>query len=370
MANVRNPALFSAVVPDLQLVFDATTLKSVMTCATLYKYKHLDGWGSGRSVDADFGIFFATGTETYRKGVLNGLTKQAATYAAVRAVLASTQDDGTGSPWGGSFQSVWRCTGTTKYKNAKGNRAKCPWSLKGVNVPGAAPDVCGVCGSPTETLSEFVSDSNIKNRKTLIRALVWWCDDQPEASGDQGLYPLAFADGTPAVELNFQMPLPIVAGTGERFVLAGYAGDSISEHGGENFISDNKTTKQALDRKYFSQYSPNIQIDVYDLVGTQLYTDLNIKGVAIEGVQLQVGGARFNIGLQYRTNALREELLEDLSYWLGQVEKWAREQKWPKNRANCYLCGFKDVCNAEPERREGYMQAHFTKRHWNPLQER
>lgn len=366
----RNPALFSAVTPDLQLVIDASTLKSVMTCPTQYKLKYLDGWGGGSSVDAEFGIYFARGNETYRKERLNGKSKQEATFAALRTVLAETQDKGDGYPWGGSHQTVWHCSGTAKYKNAKGNRAKCPWSHKGVNIPGPAPDVCGTCGSDTVTVAEFVADNPAKNRKTLIRALTWWCDDQPETPSDGGLFPLRFPNGTPAVEFNFQMPLPLMAATGERFVLAGYLGDAAASHGSENFIADNKTTKGALDRRYFAQYSPNIQIDLYDLVGNVLFPEMKFKGVAIDAVQTQVGGARFGIGLQYRSDFHREELLEDLQYWLGQMEGWATKKVWPKNRANCFLCPFKTHCDLEPSRREEYLKMHFTKRFWNPLQER
>jgi len=181
-------------------------------------------------------------------------------------------------------------------------------------------------------VSEFVADNPAKNRKTLIRALTWWCDDQPDTPSDGGLFPLRFANGTPAVEFNFQMPLPFVAATGERFVLAGYLGDAAASHGDENFIADNKSTKNALDRKYFSQYSPNIQIDIYDLVGNVMFPEMKFKGVAIDAVQLQVGGARFGIGLQYRSDFHREELLKDLEYWLGQMEGWATKKEWPKNR--------------------------------------
>jgi hypothetical protein len=362
----RNLALFSNVVPNLQLVWDATTLKDAMTCPTLYHYKHVLGWRGKGSVDAEFGQYTARGRETYRKGRLNGQSKEAATFTAIRTVLSETQD------WeaGGRYTDVWRCTGTTKYKNAKGNKAKCPWSHKGVFMPGPAPDVCGTCGSPTETMSEFVAENPAKNRRTLIRSLVWWTDDQPKERGQHGLYPISFDNGTPAVELSYQMPLPIVAKTGERFVLAGYLGDSISEHGGEHFVTDDKTTKNALDRKYFSQYSPNIQVDVYDLAGTTLFPDLGIKGVAIEGSQLQVGGVRFGIGIQYRTDALREELIGDLEYYLNEAEKHATAGKWPKNRAACFLCAFKGACNAEPEQREVYLRTHFEQRHWDPLSER
>lgn len=384
------PSPFSKLNPKLQIAWDSTSLSALMRCPRQYEYSILNGWRQTEDrVDLEFGGFFASSAETYKKGRLNGLSKEMATVEALRYVLSATWKDG--KPWGGRWEAMWHCTGTEPYKNAKGNKAKCPYSHKGVWLPGTAPDTCGECGSPTEVKTQWLSDNKAKDRHTLVRLVAWYCDDQPETVAD-GAYPYAFPNGQPAVELSFQMPLPwrapgnlefvkweakdgndggslIKKLPGEPYILCGHL-DSIMQFGEEKFISDNKTTKKALGQSYFAAFSPHIQMDVYDLAGSILYPSLGLRGVMIEGAQTLTEGARFGLGIQYRTDALRNELLGDLRYWLSQAEKFAEEDHWPMNRASCYLCPFKSVCSKDPQMRQQYLEANFVKQPWNPLAER
>lgn len=204
--------------------------------------------------------------------------------------------------------------------------------------------------------------------------MVQYCDEQSEdiSEGTQsaGLKPFAFPDGTPAVELSFAIPTPWkVLQTGEVYILSGHM-DSISHLAMEYFITDNKSTKKPLDEKYWSQYSPNVQVDLYDLVGNLLYPQLNLRGVAIEGAQVLTGGARFAVKPMYRTEAQREEFWHEIEWWLKQAERYATENYWPMNRTACFLCPFKGICSKEPASRQMYLEGNFQKRHWNPLQER
>jgi hypothetical protein len=228
--------------------------------------------------------------------------------------------------------------------------------------------MCGVCGSSTETERRWVSNDPAKDRYTLIRAVVWWCDDQPEGALD-GPVPYAFPDGTPAIELSIPITLPWLAPTGERYVLTGYL-DSIDVLGEEHFISDNKTTKKTLNRQYWKQYSPNVQVSTYDLIGSVLFPDLNLRGVRIDAVQTLVGGARFGTQVFYRSDKLREEYLQDIEYTIREAERYAKDNYWPKREANCALCQFNAVCSKEPAERERYLKGNFQVRKWNPLRER
>lgn len=368
-----------------------------MECPRKYQLGILEGWRqTTEKVNLEFGGYFAAAIEVYRKARLSGRTKEQGTIDALRFVIeaswlkASSRDEADGTriltdahPWGGRYESLWRCTGTEPYKNAKGNKAKCPYSHKGVWLPGIAPCECGSCGSKTETQRQWISDDKNKDRYTLVRLVAWYCDEQAE-NISEGVFPYSFPNGTPAVELSFKMPLPWQVHSGykinpsdgvpvaqyhEQYLLCGHL-DSIVSFGEEKFIDDNKTTTKALTANYFLQYSPNIQVDVYDLAGSMLYPSLAIKGVMIEGAQILQEGARFGIGIQYRTDALREELLQDIHYWLKQAERFAEDDYWPMNRASCYLCQFKQVCSKDPAMRQQYLEANFEKRHWNPLEER
>ncbi len=389
----------------------------LMECPRKYQYGILQGWRQIEDkVDLEFGGFFASAAETYKKARLSGKSKEQATIDAVRYVVEATWIGGykpgrcpcpdgcngcnmpegseaqTGKPWGGRYETLWRCTGSEPFRNAKGNKAKCPWSHKGVWLPWTAPSECGHCGSKTETQRQWISDNKTKDRYTLVRLVSWYCDEQAE-DVSEGPYPFAFPNGQPAVELSFKMPLPwktpavpydesprsdhhggkIPDPRGdeyrEPYILCGHL-DSIMTFGTEKFIADNKTTKKALGTAYFASYSPSIQMDIYDLAGNVLYPSLGIRGVMVEGAQVLQEGARFGVGIQYRTDKRREELMADLKYWIGQAEKFAADDHWPMNRASCVMCQFKSVCSKDPSQRQMFLESNFVKQPWNPLQER
>lgn len=390
------PSMFSSYIPKLQIAWDATSFKALMTCPRQYQYAILEGWRPIQDkIDLEFGGYFASSVERYKKARVEGRSKQEATLTAVRYAIEASwiqgPDNGTcpcpdgcngcertgGGPWGGRYEEMWNCTGTTPFKNAKGNRAKCPYSHKGSWFPAPGPSTCS-CGSNTHTERQWISNDKAKDRYTLVRLVAWYCDEQPELASD-GAMPYVFPNGQPAVELSFKIPLPWkvpppnrvmgIDDKPETYILAGHI-DSIMEYGSEHFVSDNKTTKNMMGAQYFAQFHPNIQMDIYDLAGTTLYPTLNLKGVMIEAAQTLAGGARFGVGLSYRTDAQREELMGDIRYWLTQAEKFATEDHWPMNRANCYLCPFKVICSKDPGSRQRYLEAAFVKQPWNPLLER
>jgi hypothetical protein len=368
MTDAASP--YSAANPKLQRAWDATSLKALMSCARFYQYSILEGWRPNvEGDDLTFGRLFAGATETYARGRLNALSKHDATKEALRYALAESYDSEEQKPWSGHYAEQWHCLGTEKYKNKKGNAAKCPYAHKGVWFDAPGPSVCGECGSPTEHADNWISINPAKDRYSLIRLVAWYCDDQPEQASDAGLYPFAFEDGTPAVELSFRFPLSIKTPTGEPYLLCGHM-DKIVSYSSELFISDNKTTKKTLSQSYWKQYSPNIQVDLYDLAGSVLFPSLDLHGVLIEGAQTLVNGASFGLHPEHRTETMRRETLENIEWWIGQAERYATDNYWPMNKASCYLCQFKGICGAEPQMREGYLKANFTKRFWNPLEER
>lgn len=364
------PSPFSKVNPKLQLAWDATSLRALQFCPTFYRYSILEGW-TGSTVDLEFGIIVHKGVEAYYRARLRGLNKEDATLEALDETLEVSgrrDEEGAFTPWGGRYAVQWHCTGTEPYKNKKGNRAKCPFSHKGAWFEGEGPATCGECGSPTEYLRQWVPEDAAKNRNTAVRLVAWYCDDQPEDL-EEGLQPYAFPNGTPAVELPIRLPLPFKARTGETFMLAGYL-DRLARLGGEHFIADVKTTKKPITSNFFEGWTPNAQMDQYDLMGALAFPDLKLKGIVLDVAQTLVGGAKFGRGVLRRTEAQREELLEDIEYWVGQAEKFAEEGRWPRNRANCTICPFKKICAKDPSTREGWLAADFHKRFWNPLEER
>lgn len=357
--------MFSAVVPRLQLAWDATSLGSLMACPRRYQYEILEGWRSGDNIDLQFGGFFAKACETFRHMRLSGLSHDQATLGAVKqTVLATWGPDG---PWSGRYAEQWRCTGAEPYRNAKGNRAKCPWSHAGKWFPGPSPTTCGQCGSGCEVQRRWLTDNPAKDRHALVRLVIWWCDEQPENMEDA--FSTVAIGGVPAVELSFTLPLPWTASTGETFLLCGHM-DSIGKMGDEYFVADNKTTKKGLTASYWRGYSPNVQVDIYDLAASMLYPTLGVKGVMIEAAQTMAEGARFGSMPFYRNDVQRDELLVDLEYWTTMAEQFAETKYWPMNRKSCLMCPFQPICSRPPEKREMYLESLFTKSFWNPLEAR
>lgn len=363
------PSPYSPHNPNLQVVWDSSSLKDLMFCPRKYEYSMLKGYRSDE-VNLVFGAHFASAVETYKKARLEGVSKDEAQLRAIaRAVEDSwIEDEGGGYPWGGQYEDQWRCCGTAPYKNAKGNKAKCPYSHKGRFFPAPIPDVCGSCGSNVEHVRRYEPDHPTKNRHSLVRLVAWYCEEQPDDLAN-GLAPYQFPNGQPAVELSVKLPLPLMSPYGDQYILAGHF-DSVMQLGEEKFIADNKTTTQYIGQKYWQGFNPNIQVDNYDLMGVALFGDLNIRGVVIEAAQVTKEGAEFGQYIVHRNDKMREESLRTLEWWIRQAERFAEEGYWPKNTAMCWNCPFAGVCSKDPDKREGYLKANFAVRKWNPLEER
>lgn len=358
---------FSEHQPNVQLAWDASSLKSFQKCPRHYYYANLQGW-QNPSVDLAFGRLVASGLERYQKIRLDGKSREDAILGVVRWALEETWTDDT-HQWGGHYENMWKCEGTEKYKNEKGNKAVCPYAFKAVWFPGAAPDVCGTCGSGIRQERQYVADDAKKNRHSLIRTLIWYGLDQPEEL-DDGLRPYVFADGTKAVELSGRMPLPYRTAMGEQYLLT-WNFDYLAQFGDEVFVADNKTTGKSLDEKYFDTWSPDTQFDTYAMVGSIAFPAVNIQGTVVDAIQLLANDVDFGRRFYYKNDEQHEEHLYDLKWWLDSAEHSAVTGYWPMNKNACWLCPFKKVCSQPPSLRDGYLKQNFQKQpRWDPTAER
>lgn len=359
---------FSSENPNLQLAWDSSSLGAIQFCPRYYQLSNLEGW-RGDQVDLQFGAFAASGFELYQKERLAGASRDDALLRVVRYLLEATWNLD-GSQWGGRFESQWRCTGTEPYRNAKGNRAKCPYSHKGVWMPEPTPDVCGHCQSPIQTSKNYIPGHPAKHRISLVRMLVWYVDEQPEALSE-GLRPLLLPDGTPAVELSVRLPTPWKSPYGDDYILTGHF-DYIGVFGDEAWIVDNKTTTKTLSDKFWQGYSPHYQLDTYDLFGSLMFPDLDLQGVLIDAAQVtKTGDPKFARHTFRKTEEQREEHWRNIEFWIRQAEQFALAGYWPMNKRSCFLCPFASICNKDPEFREGYLKGGFQQGpRWNPLAER
>lgn len=318
-------------------------------------------------MDLSFGRYVASGLEMFQKARLDGCTIEQALLKVVRWALEATYFED--HQWGGRYETMWKCDGLGKFKNDKGNRAKCPQAFEAVWFPGDPPDICVVCGSGIRIERRYIPDSKTKNRQTLLRALIWYGLEQ-SADLDDGLKPYVFPDGTKAVELSGKLPLPWKASTGEDFVLA-WNFDYLGEFGEELFIVDNKTTTKPLNEGYFAGFSPDTQFDTYALVATLAYPDMGIRGTMVDAVSISASGADFGRRPYYKTEQTLEEHFKDLGIWLGIANASAEMDYWPMNKRSCWLCPFKQVCSQDPRMRQGFLASNFKNQgRWDPTEER
>lgn len=375
------PRAFSQYNENVQLAWDSTSLGNLMFCPTKYKYSNLDGYVN-HSIDLDFGILFHKAREVYLRAILRGASKAEATLKAVKWTVERTVEYGEDGEawtfWRGEYRPMWHCKGETKYRNDKGNRAKCPYSHVGRWEEGFGPTTCGECGSNTETQVLWCPEDELKHRYSLVSLVIWWCDDQPEKPDGDGVWPYRFPDGTEAVELPFRIPLPFEYKTfddeginvAETYLLCGHL-DNLGTHAGQLYIVDAKTTARSLGKGYREGLSPNHQFDTYDLAASIMFPDLDFAGVLIDAASLLKSGANFAVVPLHKTDAMREEWLDDIEHWIKEAERYADTDHWPMNKRNCWLCEFKGICSIEKSKREMFLKANFEQRgRWNPLEER
>ncbi len=380
-----NPA-FSTINPRLQIAWDATSLRALMFCPRYYQLNIGEGWQEPVSPDLDFGRLFEDAVEVGDRVLASGGGVDEAQQASFDWALEATGryvkcDDGLGGnngrewqPWGGRYHQLWRCTHAPKP-----GRKKCEFAMAGRwHEPPEPGDVCGAilpegkggdvpCGSPIETKWVWVAEHTGKNRETLLRAVVWYWEEL----GGGVVLPFVFPDGKLAAQQHFVVELGARAPTGERYLLCGYL-DRLVTFGGEVFAKEIKTTGSALTKTYMGGFTPNVQIDTYDLVIQMGLLDLPIKGIMLEACQTLVAGARFARKFLHRSPAQRAELRgELLRAWLPMAVGFAEQGHWPMNRASCKMCRFREhVCSKEPKSRERFLRDNFTRRVWNPLAER
>ncbi len=215
----------------------------------------------------------------------------------------------------------------------------------------------------------WVAENNAKNRETLLRAVAWYWEEQIGSQVKPVVLP---GSAEPGVEVHFVLGLgqdntKIQAYTGEPYLICGYL-DNVVEWGSDLFIKERKTTGKALNREYFAQFSPNVQIDHYDLAASLMFPSLPLKGIMLEAHQALVGGARFARQFLHRSPEQRGEYWRELvEHWWPKAEEMAKSGVYPMSRSQCRMCDFNKVCSKAPASRERWLRADFERRVWNPL---
>ncbi len=306
---------FSKSNPNLQLAWDSTSLGTLKECPYKYALSMLEGWQpKSTSFHLAFGILFHSCLELYDRQIAEGKSHPEAMLLAVRKSLedSGTRDaDGTFTPW--------------------------------------------------------QSDIVQKTRFTLVRTIVWYLDE----FGDKDFAKtVLLANGKPAVELSFRFS-PDIQLDQEEVILCGHLDRVVSFNNAE-WVMDRKTTKNTIDARFFSKFTPENQMSLYTAAGKIIF-ERPVQGVIIDGAQLAVNFSRFRRGFANRTPAQLDEWLDDTKLWLRMAAIYAAEGSWPMNDKSCGNyggCKYLDICNKDPSVRYAFLESNFVRMLWNPLEVR
>ena len=196
------------------------------------------------------------------------------------------------------------------------------------------------------------TDDPLKNRATLLRTFVWYCDQYRDDTCETVVLP----SGRPAVELGFEFASG-VGSEGEEITFVGTL-DRIVRFNGAVYIADTKTSSNA---KYLTarNYTPDGQFSLYACAAMVCF-GIEADGVVLDGIEVSVNSTAFKREIVPRPREVLEEWLTDARVHLRRLSDAFARDEWPQNDAACGLyggCRFRSVCGASPAERRDLLLA-------------
>lgn len=301
---------FSRKNPLLQTDLDSTSLNEFKICPRRYFYSIICGYQPiEQSVHLTFGILMHQAVEHYWQARLEeDLDHQSALRRVLREVLTETWDRERQRPW--------------------------------------------------------QTDAKNKNRFTLVRTIVWYLDTYQ----DDPVETIRLKSGKAAVELPFGVNTKYYTSTGENFVLRGKM-DRLGKLNDFLYVADVKTTQRPINQGWFSKFTPDNQFSIYSIAAHMVY-GTDVAGILVDGCQIVQTFSDFHRGIVQRTPEQREAWMQELSYFLMELEYCAEAKAWPMNDSACNLwggCPFRPVCSAQTESiKEMILEHEYRRRVWDP----
>ena len=291
---------FHSTIRGLQLRVNSSSLGPAKQCPRKYYYSIVLGLTSGRtSVHLTFGTLVHTGIAGYETLRAQGIAHE----VALRETLK----------W--AAKATWN------------PRLRRPWD----------------------------SGHEAKNRASLLRTLVWYCDKWGEETSTKTL---RLADGSPAVELQFEFDSGYTSRLcGEPVRFVGKL-DRLVEFNGKSYVLDSKTTGYALDSHFVASFTPDNQFSLYSVAG-RIALGRPIEGLILDAILVGTGYTKFLRDIVPRDDQTLEEWLRTSHYWLARIEDWAEQGEWPMNDTACGMyggCEFRGICSASPRMREQLLR--------------
>lgn len=214
------------------------------------------------------------------------------------------------------------------------------------------------------------SGDNTRGKEQLVRSIVWYL----EQFWDDPAKTIILSDGSPAVEYSFR--LPFFDYEGKQVLLCGHI-DRFARWQGKALSGDYKTTKYALDTRYFQKFKPHTQFPLYTSVVHILAAETQdipaTDGILLDAVQLGVNFNRYHRHIISFSLEECEEYIKGLTYWIKRGMDACADGYFPANEESCDKyggCAFREICSKAPAMRQHYLRGHFVQRTWDPLRER
>jgi len=297
----------------VQFAWDATSLELAQTCLRKYYYTMIRGiQPRQQNVHLLFGGLYASALEGYYKHKAAGASHEDAMRSVVHTALINSwvRDE---SPAGGYPMTF---------------------------------------------------DHAAKTRPNLIRTIVWYLEQYGEETED-GLTTYHLADGTPAVELSFNLELS------EDILYCGHL-DRVSDFGGKLYVVDQKTTGSTIGPYFFDQFNPSNQMTGYAWAGKVILKS-PVHGVIIDAAQIAINFTEFGRGVTTRTESQIAEWHESALWTINLARHATEMEKFPMNASSCGNyggCPFRRVCSRPQHVRENFIKADYTEHNWDPLEAR
>lgn len=216
------------------------------------------------------------------------------------------------------------------------------------------------------TLGDTLPDRDTSRTPiTLARALIWyfaqWYPDPAKT--------VILENGRAAVELSFTFELFQHEGT--PIYLAGHM-DRLCTIGEETYVADYKTSKGALNQRFFDGFSPGNQVSLYTFASQVVFNE-PAAGLIIDGIQMGVNFCRFKRQPITRTASQLDEWVRGIQFLVAQAAAYAEADFYPQNDEACSKyggCRYREICSKSPAVRNNFLKTNFTQRVWDPLKPR
>ncbi|MGW8177690.1 MAG: PD-(D/E)XK nuclease family protein [bacterium] len=292
--------------PNIPRVWSSSSLLTLSECPRKFQYSYVEGWTlKGENLDFIFGSFIHRGLETYWRLRCHGESEEESLDRAVSVLLE---------------------LGTQLPEPSRPNQAG-------------------------------------KTRKGLVNALVWYVDywgpqDDPSE--------VVLYDSKPAIEMHFEINLPLVNPDGESYIVQGYV-DQIRNWQYAHTVWDYKSTNKEPSEYFLDQFDLSLQCAIYT-IGMKVLTNepINMFMADVIGVETRVQGLPELIPVAFfarkpvqLTDDELDEHLKDIQVLIKNNERYAEQNYWPKNTKACRFCDYRDICKKSPNLRKAFLSTDF-----------